>query len=194
VHVSKTGSVWVDEHDALTDGQACAEDYFRKCLDQNDDAKKGAKTSWKNISLDAFLSCPNNLAFNRQTRMLALYDARMTVCDYLYNNVNGSMDVELLARAKRGLHSLSFFGLAEEQRRTRLLFGHTFTNLKFKTTNSESYTAKVGLHAVNRAAWRILFVEKNMLERIEALNSLDLELYKYAYHLFHARLRHFGVR
>jgi hypothetical protein len=65
--------------------------------------------------------------------MLALFDANFTLCEYLEkrNGLNSEFyDAELLRRAKLGLHSLAFFGLAEEQDLNRRLFSCIF-NHKF---------------------------------------------------------------
>jgi hypothetical protein len=60
------------------------------------------------VTLHEFLSCPYNLAFNRQTRMLA--DLSLVHC---YNS--GAMpkaerDRILLASAKANLKNMAFFG------------------------------------------------------------------------------------
>jgi hypothetical protein len=61
-------------------------------------------------------------------RMLALYDAHFSVCDYL-NATDGSLDELLLERAKQGLHSFHVYGLAEYQTLSRKLFERSFQDL-----------------------------------------------------------------
>jgi hypothetical protein len=180
-HVSKTGSVWVNQFEPLTEGQACAKKFLNKCLKPN-------QTSWRNVSLEEFISCPSNLAFNRQARMLAVYDSNFSMCNYLSNRKsNPSLDNELLARAKQGLDSLLFFGMCEQPFYSRLLFQYTFRNLKFDNILSETVMS-------SKSSWKIHHLDREMVSRIEALNQLDIELFKYGFDLFIARLNYFNIR
>lgn len=82
---------------------------------------------WKDVHLNEFLSCPFNLAFNRQTRMLA--DLTLVNC---YNK--SSMDIRtreniILESAKSNLKNLAFFGIKERMADSQYLFEILF-NLK----------------------------------------------------------------
>lgn len=93
---------------------------------------------WEGVELDEFLACPFNLAFNRQTRMLA--DLTLVNC---YNK--SSMDTRtreniLLESAKKNLLNLAFFGIKERMEDSQFLFEQVFRlkfvflNKYFKTT------------------------------------------------------------
>jgi hypothetical protein len=89
------------------------------CFDPDD--------GWRNVSLDEFLSCPYNLAFNRQTRMLA--DLSLVHC---YNSDAMSAktrDQVLLLSAKNNLRSMAFFGIKERMVDSQEMFEKLF-NLK----------------------------------------------------------------
>lgn len=79
---------------------------------------------WEGVELDEFIACEFNLAFNRQTRMLA--DLTLVNC---YNR--SSMDREtreriLLESAKNNLRNLAFFGIKERMADSQFLFENTF--------------------------------------------------------------------
>jgi hypothetical protein len=96
---------------------------------------KKNETTWQDVDLNEFMSCPSNLAFNRQTWMLALYDSNFSLCNYLSKKDSNLSwwNGELLERAKKSLQSLSFFGLKENQEKNQLLLYHTFKqNIRFK--------------------------------------------------------------
>lgn len=71
--------------------------------------------SWRGVTLEEFMSCPWNLANNRQTRMLA--DLALVGC---YNGTlkhrTAETDRVLLASAKRNLAAMAYFGLTEYQK------------------------------------------------------------------------------
>lgn len=134
------------------------------------------------VTLDEFLGCPWNLAFNRQTRMLA--DLRLVNC---YNTTGMSPSKRgklMLESAMKNLQEMPFFGLTEFQEASQYLFERTF-GLKFAapfTQLSDSQT---------RAGNALLKLNSSVLGQIKALNSLDIELYKFAKNLFFKRLTHF---
>jgi hypothetical protein len=150
-------------------------------------------------SIEGFLSNKCNLAFNRQTRMLATYDVNFTLCDYLEkrNSSNSQFyDAELLHRAKLGLHSLAFYGLTEHPSQTCKLFAKTFNNkiwIKYsnifkqmKMTNSNSKVLET------RQIMRTL--NSSVIQRITSVNKLDIELFDYAAKLFNDRLVYFNIK
>jgi hypothetical protein len=119
--------------------------------------------------------------------MLALFDANFTLCDYLEhrNSTNSEFyDSELLRRAKLGLHSLAFFGLAEEQEMSRKLLTMTFNNQLFiQDLGFTNYS--------NSSATILKRLNEPTIRRIANLNKLDVELYDYAVKLFHDRFDYF---
>ncbi len=102
--------------------------------------------------------------------MLAVYDSNFTACDYLVKSQKGwsektTLDKELLQRAKRGLRSLTFFGLSERQIESRDLFEKTFQQTLVFNQNFKQAMAKIG----------------------------DIQLYRYASKLFAYRLIMFNL-
>jgi len=129
--------------------------------------------NWLNVSLDEFASCHDNWANNRQTRMLA--DLRLVNCDGS-NMTSQQFDDVLLESAKRNLLKISFFGLTEEQEKSRIMFEKVF-DLKFRK--------KFQLDLRTRAS--MLKPSEEQLEKIKENNKLDIELYKFAKELFYER-------
>ena len=89
-------------------------------------------------------------------------------------------DKILLASAKANLEKMAYFGLTEEQEISQYLFEETF-NLRFKTDfdqleKSDTHSG----HSMDK-------LEDGVLEQIKNLNSLDLELYKFAKQLLKER-------
>ncbi|XP_034533378.1 heparan-sulfate 6-O-sulfotransferase 3-B-like [Notolabrus celidotus] len=132
---------------------------------------------WTGVSLADFMSCPSNLANNRQVRMLA--DLSLVGC---YNMTTVS-ELErgriLLASAKANLRNMAFFGLTEFQRKTQYLFERTFGLhfIRAFTQINSTRAASVGIS--EKVRWRI-----------EGLNALDVELYEYAKELFLRRYQY----
>jgi len=136
---------------------------------------------WTNVPFDEFISCSNNLAFNRQTRMLA--DLTKIQCyDKLRDKQDNFVALEaasaraMLDSAKENLSKIDFFGILEHQRDSQRLFEATF-QLKFVIP----FEQKTGTRAS-----KVELTDKQ-LERIRAMNSLDIELYEYAQQLFEER-------
>jgi hypothetical protein len=126
--------------------------------------------------------------------MLALFDSNFSLCKYLENReTNESFyDTELLRRAKLGLHSLAFFGLAEFQDLSRDLFELTFYNkLTFKNKTWFLEWHMKDLVALKRDLHRVLSI--STAEKITWLNQLDIELYRYAVKIFNKRVKHFNL-
>lgn len=143
----------------------------------------GSRQSWSNVSLEEFLSCPNNMAINRQTRMLASYDE--TMCDGLFNKSAISTESNvILESAMDNLKKVAFFGLCEQQRASQLLFERTF-NMRFVNNFKQSED--------NKTRAFILELPDNVRDRILKINNLDVKLYEYASNLFAQRLRDVSV-
>ncbi|CAG2183833.1 unnamed protein product, partial [Oppiella nova] len=76
------------------------------------------------VSIDEFMDCHQNLAINRQTRMLS--DLALVGC---YNSSYMSSEerhVVMLRSAQNNLHKMAFFGLNEFPRISQHLFEETF--------------------------------------------------------------------
>ena len=135
---------------------------------------------WVNLTFPEFLSCPfkYNLAFNRQTRMLAnLSNVDCHNGELVYGNV-------MLESAKRNLGSMAFFGLKEYQEESNYLFEKTF-GLKFMR---RPLVKRVNETYSYRLASTLTTAQKL---RVREANGLDRELYSYAKALFLKRLRYF---
>lgn len=134
------------------------------------------------VTLEEFLGCPWNLAFNRQTRMLA--DLRLVNC----YNTSGKSPTErgrlMLESAKRNLQKMPFFGLTEYQEASQYLFEKTF-GLKFVTPFTQLPEDET------RAGNLLPILDSSVLSQIKTLNSLDIELYTFAKNVFFKRLAHF---
>lgn len=132
-------------------------------------------SNWKNVELDEFLSCEHNLAFNRQTRMLA--DLTLIGC-YNKSTFNITIRDELmLSSAKKNLENIAFFGIKERMTESQFLFERTF-GIRF-IDNLDKWNKSKSAHIV---------VNLNQLNSIRLKNHLDFELYKFAQNLFNQRL------
>ncbi|XP_065562198.1 heparan-sulfate 6-O-sulfotransferase 2-like [Artemia franciscana] len=132
--------------------------------------------NWTDVTLENFMSCPYNLAINRQTRMLA--DLKVVEC-YNVSAMNKSQrDAKMLASAKLNLSNMSFFGLTEQQEMNQYIFERTF-GVKFLVP-FEQQKAIFSSQTLN------LITEKQKRMVLE-LNHLDVELYEYALKLFNYR-------
>jgi hypothetical protein len=87
-------------------------------------------------------------------------------------------DCIMLNSAKQNLRQMAFFGLTEYQHETQYLFEKTF-GLKFRKDfiqYNHTHSSEVG-------------VTLRQQRRIRKLNTLDMELYRYAKNLFFQRLK-----
>jgi hypothetical protein len=146
-----------------------------------------------NVGFDAFIEYKCNLAFNRQTRMLAVYDSNFTVCDYIEKrDTNESFyDRELLRRAKLGLDSLAFFGIAEYQHLSRQLFSKAFNEKLVIKKNAVYFYNLKSRHSKGGTMRSLKSYNLTRLALIKNVNLLDVELYNYAVAIFKKRLRSF---
>ncbi|VDM39943.1 unnamed protein product [Toxocara canis] len=137
------------------------------------------EVGWDGVTLDQFLACPYNLAFNRclqQTRMLA--DLTLVNCYDTH-----SMDVKtreriMLESAKNNLKNLAFFGLKERMADSQWMFEQLF-QLRFTKDLSDWRKSKSNDTEIT----------PQQLELIKEKNSLDIQLYNYAEKLFLKRLK-----
>lgn len=136
--------------------------------------------TWEEVTLDEFMDCQDNLATNRQTRMLA--DLRESNC-YDRRVVKPRERTNLILKsAKENIEHMAFYGLTEYQEETRKLFEYTF-NLKFRksflTLNDEESDELVTSQQYSR-----------IMKYIEA----DVHLYQYAKQIFLERVRRIPSR
>ena len=122
------------------------------------------------------MSCPSNLAINRQTRMLSnlslagCYDTTLLPPE--------KRELIILNSAKDKFYLMAFFGLTEFQYTTQYLFERTF-RLKF---------VKDFVQFNHTHASQVEISPKENQKRYE-LNKLDIELYNYARELFFKQLK-----
>lgn len=136
--------------------------------------------NWTDVTLPEFLNCSSNLAFNRQTRMLA--DLTLVGC---YNKTAISRDQReeiLLESAKKNLASMAYFALVEYQLESQFLFERTFA-MKFRHPFVQMSSEETRAGAV--------VLDSKDLVRLRELNRLDTELYSFAKELFFERLKYF---
>jgi heparan sulfate 6-O-sulfotransferase HS6ST1 len=124
--------------------------------------------------------------------MLASFDSEFNVCEYLKLALvdDDSLDDILLERAVKSLDQLSFFGLAEHQHLSRVLFRKTFGNF-FKLAN-EKRTSSVDRHD-GKGEISLKEMDSRLVKKIESLNRLDIRLYEYASDLFFQRLKFYNI-
>ena len=134
------------------------------------------------INLEQFTLCKNNIAENRQTRMLAYYNENNTDCS-IYKTENKKF---LLESAKQQLRHMSYFALTEYDDLSRKLFEKTFEN-RIRFQNIENYSSK------QKTLEYIKRLDKGLFEKIKKINELDLELYDYAKQIFFERLKFYGL-
>lgn len=136
--------------------------------------------NWANVTLNDFMSCPSNLASNRQMRMLA--NLSLVGC-YDESVVPDRAEREriLLQSAKENLCSMAYFGLTEFQQESQFLFERTF-DVHF-VRNFEQ---------VDDTTAKSTEVTEKDRESIAGLNRLDIQLYEYSKELFFQRLKYVG--
>ncbi|GAB1608348.1 heparan-sulfate 6-O-sulfotransferase 3-B-like [Argonauta hians] len=133
--------------------------------------------NWRKVSLDSFLECPNNMAVNRQVRMLA--NLSKVNC---YNRTGMSEEKRnslMLESAKENLLKMAFFGMTEFQVQSQQLFESTFHlnfHEDFEQYNS-THSNRVNL------TW-------DQLVQITKLNKIDMLFYDFAKSLFLQRLEY----
>ncbi|VDD92936.1 unnamed protein product [Enterobius vermicularis] len=165
-HVER-GATWLgDRH--VCNGRPPSPEQLPMCFDPD--------VGWDGVSLDDFLACPFNLAFNRQTRMLA--DLTLVHCYDLHSMDPATRDKIMLESAKNNLKNFAFFGLKEHMSESQWMFEQLF-QLKFTRDLSEWQKSKSNDTVITEHQMRL----------IRKRNELDLQLYAYAEKLFFKRLK-----
>lgn len=134
------------------------------------------EVGWEGVSLDDYLACPYNLAFNRQTRMLA--DLTLVNCYDTHSMEAATRDRIMLESAKNNLKNLAFFGLKEHMADSQWMFEQLF-QLKFTKSLADWTKNKSNGTEITEA----------QMELIKEKNNLDIQLYSYAEKLFFKRLK-----
>lgn len=133
---------------------------------------------WRHVTIEEFISCPHNLAVNRQTRMLA--DLTLVGCYNASFMSARERDVILLASAKENLRRMAFFGLCEYQKMSQYLFETSF-HLNFL----QPFVQLNETHSTFTAHK----MSSDLLDKIKSLNRLDIELYEFSKQLLFERFR-----
>jgi len=128
------------------------------------------------VSIDDYLNCQNNLAINRQTRMLS--DLALVGCYNQSFMPKNERELVMLTSAKNNLHKMAFFGLNEFPRISQYLFEETF-DIMFLDADTHSFHR-------NKRSLLDDFSTKT-IEKIKLINHLDMELYEYAKELLFDR-------
>ncbi|KAK2703971.1 heparan-sulfate 6-O-sulfotransferase 2-like [Artemia franciscana] len=131
---------------------------------------------WTNVTLENFMSCPYNLAINRQTRMLA--DLKLVGCYNMSAMSKTQRDRIVLASAKLNLSNMPFLGLTEKQQMSQYIFERTF-KMKFLVPFEQ--------HNVTVSSQTLKLISEREKKMVLELNNLDVELYEYALKLFNYR-------
>ncbi|VDN50944.1 unnamed protein product [Dracunculus medinensis] len=95
---------------------------------------------WDGVSLNEFLACPFNLAFNRQTRMLA--DLTLVNCYDMKAMETETRERIMLESAKANLKNLAFFGLKEYMAESQWMFEQLF-HLREEVGYSTAFVIKI---------------------------------------------------
>ncbi|CAL1535851.1 unnamed protein product [Lymnaea stagnalis] len=140
--------------------------------------------TWANVTFDEFLSCPSNMAFNRQTRMLA--NLSLSDCYRLESNkTRQERDEIMLKSAEDNLRRFfKFFFLVEYQEEAQELLERTFTGLKLNSPMiGKKFSSATSYAMLSEKHWEMI-LEKNLL---------DVRLYQFAKDLFMQRLRRLNI-
>lgn len=149
----------------------CSSFDTKKCFD--------GKPDWSNVTLNEFISCKYNMAINRQVYMLADYSA--IGCSTKKSLIR---DDVIVLNAMRNLETFSFFGLAEHQRLSQLIFEKTF-HMTFKDNFKQSDD--------NTTKQIVDELPQTIKEKILEINHLDVRLYDFAMDLFKHRCKQLSI-
>ena len=126
------------------------------------------------LTIEEFMSCPDNPAINRMTHMLAGYGTIQ--CKYNpYMNQMGK-DTVILETAKKHLKRFEFFGILEFSLESAKLFEDTFS-VQFINDSIPKYGKREKTELTSK--------QQN---RIASINKLDVKLYDWALELFKERI------
>ncbi|XP_046549724.1 heparan-sulfate 6-O-sulfotransferase 2-like [Haliotis rubra] len=135
-----------------------------------------AMSKGKDVSFKTFTNCPQNPAFNRQTRMLA--NISLGECLSTTRMSEKQCYDKMLTSAKDTLEHMPFFGITEYLYMTQVLFEETF-QLKVVDKYVHVKHLKTFMSLDN--------ISREDMETISNLNKYDFLLYDYAQELFFER-------
>ncbi|KAJ8939939.1 hypothetical protein NQ318_007867 [Aromia moschata] len=164
-HVQR-GATWKGSRH-FCKGRAATEEEVTPCYEGD---------NWEGVQLDEFIECENNLAVNRQTRMLS--DLELVGCYNKNYMSKADRDRIMLASAKKNLQSMAFFGLTEYQKISQYIFEETF-NLRFAIPFEQNNATL--------SSSTLTTLTPKQAAKIARLNSLDVELYKFSKKLLFER-------
>ena len=139
---------------------------------------------WPGVTLEMFMSCDSNWANNRQTMQLA--DLDKVGC---YNRRSDVWEKQVLASAKENLARFVYFGLAEYEVESGLLFEKTF-GLEFGKKMEQRPLSDIHSAPILQQIWKS---PREAYWQIVSVNRLDWALYEYALDLFESRLFDLGI-
>ena len=136
------------------------------------------------MTLEEFSSCEDYIAYNRQTRLLANYDAKDENCP-LFKKENKT---QLLENSKKVLAEMTYFALTEYEELSQKLFEKTFENSLFIDYN---VTLMSGVKYRDELSTKefVKTIDKKLKEKLIKFNDLDIELYNFAKELFFERIK-----
>jgi len=175
-HVQR-GATWRTAE--LRCGNQSWADVLPKCYEDDGDL-----SDWSGVGIGEFMDCEDNLAANRQTRMLA--DLELVNCYNKSAMDPSKRDTIILNSAKANLERMAYFGMTEEQQISQYLFEETF-NLEFKISFQQYNKSDTHSGASKEK------LNDKTIEKIRALNHLDNELYKFAHQLLKNRFENMKV-
>ncbi|XP_067687105.1 heparan-sulfate 6-O-sulfotransferase 2-like [Haliotis asinina] len=162
-------------HEVRTNGWPSWSQISSAKLD-NANRECSAMSKWKNVSFETFTSCPQNPAFNRQTRMLA--NVSLDECLSTIRMTEKQCYDKMLSSAIDTLKHMPFFGITEYSYMTQLVFEETF---RFKVLDKYVHP----LHMETFMSFDN--ISRREVETIINLNKYDFLLYDYALELFFER-------
>ena len=160
------GGTWQDTRH-ICGGRAPAPEELPECY---------AGRHWWGVGIDEFMGCNSNLAFNRQTRMLA--DLELVNCYNTTGMEREERERVMLQSAKENLLRMAFFGLTEMQAESQYIFQETF-GLRFRVKflqYGRDHASKVHDH-----------LSEARLNKIKRMNHLDMKLYEFAKQVIRGR-------
>uniref|UniRef100_T2M762 Heparan-sulfate 6-O-sulfotransferase n=1 Tax=Hydra vulgaris TaxID=6087 RepID=T2M762_HYDVU len=140
---------------------------------------------WLNLTIEKFLSCSQNLGFNRQTWMLSnISEVSCNPAEILYNE---NLNNKLLSIAKENLVSMAYFGILEYPTESQFVFEKTF-HVEFKEPfwNWNTSYAMEYLKYFN--------ISLKIQEKINFVNNLDIKLYNFAKQILFQRYSYFVAK
>ncbi len=135
------------------------------------------------------MDCKYNLANNRQTKHLSNYDRFYPTCNMMNNDEEN--EKILLARAKKTLEEMPFFGINEYYNYSLVLFQRAIGDNLFKFDFDQNLIEKKKNQSFGDSYKNKIDIK--LLERIKKVNKLDIELYEYGLKIFFAKLKYFKI-